>query len=154
MLNGYVFLLEPGEAGESPLLIDAYDGGGSACMINDHRRNPFADAATAAALKQRPAAPPPDANVRFVKCRSRGWPHLFIVSSRALRAGEELLLDYGELYWKSRREACLGARQTVPTSSGDHHGGGPGAVAEGPDDKRGPEERTVAEWDAAMEELD
>ena len=151
MLNGYVFLLEPGEAGESPLLIDAYDGGGSACMINDHRPNPFADAATAAALKQQPTTS--DANVRFVKCRSRGWPHLFIVSSRALRAGEELLLDYGELYWKSRREACLGARQTVPTSSGDHHGG-PEAPAEGPDDKRGPDGRTAAEWDAAMEELD
>ena len=154
MLNGYVFLLEPGEAGESPLLIDAYDGGGSACMINDHRRNPFADAATAAALRQQQPTTS-NANVRFVKCRSRGWPHLFIVSSQPLRAGEELLLDYGELYWKSRREACLGARQTVPTpSSGDHHGGGPEAAAEGPDDKRGPEGRTAAEWGAAMEELD
>eukprot|EP01046_Picozoa_sp_COSAG06_P012667 COSAG06_NODE_751_length_12582_cov_40.259072_4_plen_704_part_00 len=181
LLNGYVFLLrdkktnrkpkpkgegedeaededeaEGGGGGGEALLLDAYDGGNSACMINDYRLNPFNDpqthqallralrAAPAAEAKPAPAdttdstattdaaaaavttearamaegcggpGPVPIANVCFRKVWDRGWPHLFIVALVDLKVGEELLLDYGEAYWESRRQACLGANQTVP----------------------------------------
>ena len=126
--NGYVFLLRgkllSGEAntgteepGAPALLLDAFDGGNSACMINDYRANPFADAATEESLAgqaQYAAATGP--NVGFCKVFDRGWPHLFIVSISELNAGDELLLDYGEAYWESRRDACLGAKNTVPSA--------------------------------------
>ena len=84
-------------------------------MINDYRSNPFEDGATETALEgntDHVAATGP--NVRFCKVFDRGWPHLFIVSISELKSGDELLLDYGEEYWESRRQACLGAGNTVP----------------------------------------
>jgi hypothetical protein len=35
-----------------------------------------------------------------------------VVAAAALRGGEELLLDYGDEYWRSRREMGLGAADT------------------------------------------
>ena len=112
------------------LLLDGYDGGNSSCMINDYRANPFHDPHTSEALAEQPpvvgeaevatgtprgtsTAP----NVRFCKVYDRGWPYLFIVSLRHLSAGEELLVDYGEDYWESRRHAALGPKQTVPLTT-------------------------------------
>lgn len=134
LLNGYVVLLwnnkqpqerdqqlqqEPPPSPISTLLLDGYDGGNSSSMINDYRVNPFHDLRTAEALASRAAesegvsAGP---NVRFCRVFDRGWPYLFIVSLRNLYAGEELLLDYGDDYWESRRQAALGPNQTVPLS--------------------------------------
>ena len=103
--NGYVFLL----AGVPPgplLALDGYDGGGLACFINDYRPNPYNDPATTAALARAEAdgsaALAAGPNCRFVKVLEQGWPYLFVVSSRAIGAGEELLLDYGDEYWASR----------------------------------------------------
>ena len=57
------------------------------------------DTACSAALAAGP-------NCRFVKVLEQGWPYLFVVSSRAIGAGEELLLDYGDEYWASRGGAA------------------------------------------------
>ena len=115
--NGYVFLL----AGVPPgplLALDGYDGGGLACFINDFRPNPYRDPATTAALAQAGAQGSAAPNCRFVKVLEQGWPYLFVVSNRTLRAGEELLLDYGDEYWASRGVAAS-----------DGGGGGAGARA-------------------------
>lgn len=124
------------------LLLDGYDGGNSSSMINDYRANPFHDLRTATALAaEQPSAVEPGAeaadegreherpdssrrdinsgpNVRFCRVFDRGWPYLFIVSLRHLSAGEELLLDYQDDYWESRRQAGLGPKQTVPLTTG------------------------------------
>jgi hypothetical protein len=73
------------------LFLDAYDGGNLSCFINDFRPNPYNDPATAEALQaaDHSAAEP---NVRFAKVIHRGWPYMFIVSTRVILPGEELLL--------------------------------------------------------------
>ena len=158
-MNGYVVLLLAGKQQQQqqqeqqeqqeheerlpspmePLLLDGYDGGNSASMINDYRANPFHDPHTSEALAAQattvggaPPPPPPPLgtdkgggarsersgpNVRFCRVFDRGWPYLFIVSLRELCAAEELLLDYSEGYWESRRSAGLGPNQTVPLAT-------------------------------------
>ena len=44
----------------------------------------------------------------LVKVLEQGWPYLFVVSSRTIGAGEELVLDYGDEYWASRGVAASG----------------------------------------------
>eukprot|EP01043_Picozoa_sp_COSAG02_P022087 COSAG02_NODE_1137_length_14313_cov_6.111369_15_plen_133_part_00 len=124
------------------LLLDGYDGGNSSSMINDYRANPFNDQRIAEALEaEQPSAVDVAAvaadegrefeqadisrrdiiggpNVRFCRVFDRGWPYVFIVSLRHLSAGEELLLDYQDDYWESRRQAGLGPEQTVPLTTG------------------------------------
>ena len=89
-VNGWTLLL----AGVPPgplLFLDAYDGGNLSCFINDFRPNPYNDPATAKALQaaDHSTAEP---NVRFAKVIHRGWPYMFIVSTRPILPGEELLL--------------------------------------------------------------
>ena len=35
----------------------------------------------------------------------RGWPHVFVVTSRAVAAGEELTVQYPRAFWKGRARA-------------------------------------------------
>jgi hypothetical protein len=80
-------------------------------MINHFDPNPLGDPATTAALADArhsslgggmDPAPPPAPNVRFETVFDRGWPVMFIVSTRQLPVGSELLLDYGPDYWRGR----------------------------------------------------
>eukprot|EP00802_Teleaulax_amphioxeia_P021800 Tamp_22185.p1 GENE.Tamp_22185~~Tamp_22185.p1 ORF type:complete len:172 (-),score=16.88 Tamp_22185:53-568(-) len=41
-------------------------------------------------------------NVEFCEVVYRGWPHLFIVTLRAIEVDEEVLIDYGNRYWDAR----------------------------------------------------
>jgi hypothetical protein len=139
LANGYVFLMwrraadaaaSGGPPGPSALLLDAWDGGNTGCMVNDYRENPLGDCATVELLRQERASAPESTggpatgsrrsrNVQFVRVHDRGWPHMFIVAVRDLIEGEELLLDYGEPYWECRRKAQLSPRPAVaPTHTG------------------------------------
>eukprot|EP01043_Picozoa_sp_COSAG02_P070819 COSAG02_NODE_12693_length_1508_cov_8.245564_1_plen_310_part_00 len=88
--NGWTLLL----AGVPPgplLFLDAYDGGNLSCFINDFRPNPYNDPATAKAL-QATDVTTTKPNVQFAKVVHLGWPYMFIVSTRTILPGEELLL--------------------------------------------------------------
>merc|ERR1712087_207809 len=41
------------------------------------------------------------ANVLFVKVRVNGWPGVFVISARVVKAGEEILGVYGQDYWEA-----------------------------------------------------
>lgn len=43
------------------------------------------------------------ANVSFAEVLIDGYPHVFVVATRPIYAGEELLVDYGEDYWACQR---------------------------------------------------
>ena len=40
-------------------------------------------------------------NCFFVEVTRNGWPHVFVVTSDHIDAGNELLIDYGKLYWQT-----------------------------------------------------
>lgn len=41
-------------------------------------------------------------NVSFVQVLYRGWPYVFVATTRHLAEGEELLIEYGEGFWRAR----------------------------------------------------
>ena len=50
-------------------------------------------------------------NVRFIVAKEKGWPTVFAVTTRKVREGEELLVDYGQKYsdllTESERWKCV-----------------------------------------------
>jgi len=42
-------------------------------------------------------------NCFFVEIKYQNWPYVFVATLRNVKAGEELLLDYGEHFWFSRK---------------------------------------------------
>jgi len=43
------------------------------------------------------------ANTTWAEVLIDGYPHVFVVATRQITAGEELTVDYGEEYWASQR---------------------------------------------------
>lgn len=50
-------------------------------------------------------APAPNVEAKWVACKGRCY--LLFITRRAIRAEEEILLDYGENYWRSRERCSL-----------------------------------------------
>jgi len=48
-------------------------------------------------------------NVVFLEVAVNGWPHTFIVTTRDVKKGEELLIDFGPDYWEKIRNQSLEA---------------------------------------------
>mmetsp|Transcript_6882 Transcript_6882/g.12159 ORF Transcript_6882/g.12159 Transcript_6882/m.12159 type:complete len:785 (-) Transcript_6882:46-2400(-) len=46
-------------------------------------------------------------SVRLVEVECDGWPHVFAVARQDIRAGEELTVDYGDVYWAAKRAGLL-----------------------------------------------
>ena len=42
------------------------------------------------------------ANVAFVQVMHRGWPYVFVATTQAVAAGDELLIEYGNRFWQAR----------------------------------------------------
>ena len=70
--------------GERAVLIASLKDGCEVKYINDARGSGF------------------PVNVEFCEVVYRGWPHLFLVTVRAIEADEEVLIDYGNRYWDAR----------------------------------------------------
>lgn len=47
-------------------------------------------------------------NCMFVEVHHKGWPYAFIVLTRDLKGGEEVLIDYGESYWEGHAQRDKG----------------------------------------------
>jgi SET domain-containing protein len=86
------------EGGFGRLVIDPWLGlgeephGSPLMAINDCRANPFLN------LTRRHAPH----NCAFVNAYVRNFAHVFVVATRDIAAGQELLIDYKESYWKER----------------------------------------------------
>ncbi|KAK9816548.1 hypothetical protein WJX72_001809 [[Myrmecia] bisecta] len=74
------------------LTISAFMYGNETCLINDPRRSPLQNPCEKVAARA--------VNVELQPVLIGSWPFLFAVVSRAVRAGQELLLDYGQAYWQ------------------------------------------------------
>ena len=73
------------------LVIDAFDPSGNhhgnqTMLINDPRGLPDFETAL---------------NCEFIEVTWRGWPYIFVATTRDVAAGEELLIEYGEEYWEN-----------------------------------------------------
>ena len=81
------------------LLLDAYDGGNLACLINDYRCNPFGEPQQQQqhhhhhqekeCLAEAEAQASVCSNVRFVQVCYYGWPYLFVVAGGDGNGGGE-----------------------------------------------------------------
>ena len=86
------------EGGFGRLVIDPWPGlgeephGSPLMAINDCRANPFLNLTRKYELE----------NCAFVNAYVRGFAHVFVVATRDIVAGQELLIDYKESYWKER----------------------------------------------------
>ena len=67
-------------------------------FINDFRGNPLREKGVKA--KDR------EVNCEFVEARFQGWPYVFCFACTDIDEGMEMLIDYSEDYWKSRRKSC------------------------------------------------
>jgi hypothetical protein len=74
--------------GQTMVGIDAETRGNEMRMTNDHR-----------------GVSSEGANCSFSRGWARGGPALFVTTMRKIEEGEELLLDYGELYWEHATKA-------------------------------------------------
>lgn len=79
--------------------------------FNDYRLDPFARRNAASDPLPRSDGPPP--NCTFVELVIQGWPYAFVVCERPVTAGEELTIDYGDMFWESMR--CQRAFDASPT---------------------------------------
>jgi hypothetical protein len=59
-------------------------------LINDHRWS----------LAGEEGVPHKEANVSFIEVMVNGWPHIFVISTRAIGKDQELLIDYSAEYWE------------------------------------------------------
>jgi hypothetical protein len=74
--------------------LDAADVFNEASLINDVRFN-----GGKSLLLER------DDNESFVELLVNGWPHVFIITTKAIKRGKEFLIDYGKEYWNKRAMA-------------------------------------------------
>jgi SET domain-containing protein len=77
--------MPPGVIG-AELVIDAHVARNAIGYINDYRDF------SGRRLRQ--------PNAQFVAVFVRGWPHIVCVTLMDIAAGEEILVDYGERYWR------------------------------------------------------
>mmetsp|Transcript_30887 Transcript_30887/g.55991 ORF Transcript_30887/g.55991 Transcript_30887/m.55991 type:complete len:134 (-) Transcript_30887:52-453(-) len=71
--------------------LDAGNVFNEASLINDVRFN---------VLGEEPVER--DDNVSFVEVLVNGWPHVFIITTKAVKTGKEFSIDYGKEYWNKR----------------------------------------------------
>eukprot|EP01083_Nonionella_stella_P094201 264229_1 len=91
----YTFHLDEGKN----ITIDPVEGGKQrllALYINDCRKDIFADNLT--------TEDKANINCAFVVVRVYGWPTVFVVTTKGIKKGDELLLDYGKEFWDSIKQ--------------------------------------------------
>ncbi|KAI9349469.1 hypothetical protein DFJ73DRAFT_833670 [Zopfochytrium polystomum] len=85
-----------------------------ATELNDFRSNPFNRLEDETIQKT--------ADVEIIDVRIMGWPYKFVVSSKAIPKGKEILIDYGSDYWtligesKRNLDFCTKALQPLESS--------------------------------------
>jgi hypothetical protein len=79
--------------------LDAADVFNEASLVNDVRFN---------VLGEEPVER--DDTVSFVELLVNGWPHVFIIMTKAVKRGKEFLIDYGKEYWNKRAMALYKKR--------------------------------------------
>ena len=57
-------------------------------------------------------------NVGFLEILHQGWPYMLVVTTRDVEAGEEILVDYGEEYWKEYLDTMTRAESCQQTNGG------------------------------------
>eukprot|EP00669_Euglena_mutabilis_P012998 TRINITY_DN7723_c0_g1_i1.p1 TRINITY_DN7723_c0_g1~~TRINITY_DN7723_c0_g1_i1.p1 ORF type:complete len:425 (-),score=75.16 TRINITY_DN7723_c0_g1_i1:253-1503(-) len=74
------------------LTIDSLESGNQTMIINDCRTEPYESDAF-------DCFP----NVQFVEVTLNGWPHVFVETTKKIKFGAEILVDYGPGYWEGHR---------------------------------------------------
>ena len=79
------------------LIIDAYDCANRLVMVNDYRKDILNENSKLNSRKM--------INAEWVSVYLSGWPYMILVAKKPIKAGSELLSDYGKEYWQSFRTA-------------------------------------------------